>query len=144
MPPNISTTPSTECAASPPLVPVSIGELLDKFSILRIKERRFADADRRADVQREIEALRSAVESIPSWEELIEEIEEVNERLWDAVGRQHALREKARIMDLLLTEKMEFFRISMDVCSLNHERFLAKEKINEFCGSVLRERKEHK
>ena len=67
-------------------VPVSVGELLDKISILRIKTRRIADAAKVANVRKELEALDAEVAAMDVDRELVEgflkELEEINGELW--------------------------------------------------------------
>jgi hypothetical protein len=73
--------------AAAPLIPVSIGELLDKLSILQIKSTRIAEADKRQNVERERAALSTVAADLKleaaSFGELSARLQAVNERLWD-------------------------------------------------------------
>ena len=67
-------------------VPVSVGELLDKISILRIKTQRIADAEKVANVQRELDALNEEIAQMEVDQELLngflQELEQINGELW--------------------------------------------------------------
>jgi hypothetical protein len=69
------------------LVPVSPGELLDKLTILAIKLRRIEDPVKRGNVEREHALLddvrQREVAETPALLTLFEQLERVNERLWD-------------------------------------------------------------
>src|ERR1051326_1198299 len=79
----------------PLLVPVSVGELLDKISILEIKAASLADPAKQANVRRELallEAVRAReVAELPELAELCAELKSANQALWhieDAI-REH-------------------------------------------------------
>jgi len=70
-----------------PRVPVSVGELMDKISILLIKTERIQDEAKLVNVRRELEALHPELAAIPSdsahmadWQE---RLHRVNGELWD-------------------------------------------------------------
>ena len=68
-------------------VPVSIGEVVDKITILEIKSERLTDTDRLANVRDELHQLRSAFDeqfpdSNPQLDELIASLKAVNLALW--------------------------------------------------------------
>ncbi|MDP6933622.1 MAG: hypothetical protein QGG40_11940, partial [Myxococcota bacterium] len=68
-------------------IEVSLGEVVDRVSILRLKRERIGDPDKREHVKRELEGLEQAwsakcdelIEELPEWGEL----SQVNARLWD-------------------------------------------------------------
>src|SRR5262249_52238680 len=78
---------SADLGPAAPLVPVSIGELLDKLTILKIKRARIAEARQRNNVEREHAALSAVAAGLrleaPAIEELSRRLQAVNERLWD-------------------------------------------------------------
>lgn len=106
-------------------LPVSIGEALDKFSILSIKLKYIQDATRRAHVQKEYDALASLVMPYKTKNErLYALLEQCNERLWFLVDAARANGGNDR-------------RILYE----NDARFRIKRKINQCCASVLQEQK---
>lgn len=121
-------------------VPVSIGELLDKLSILRIKSRRIGDADKRANVRREIEALQPEVdrlglddEDLRGW---VDALDDVNGQLWDIEDDIRACEARKDFGD-------EFVRLARAVYRTNDERARIKRVINDATGSELVEEKSY-
>lgn len=107
-------------------LPVSIGEALDKFSILSIKLKQIQDAPRRTQVQKEYDALAPLVlPYIAANERLYARLEQCNERLWHLVdaARDAPDRSDPRIL------------------YENDARFRIKRKINQCTASVLQEQK---
>ncbi len=123
------------------MVPVSVGELVDKITILEIKAERIADAGKRANVVRELEGL------LPLWEKagagsaelaaLKLRLREVNERMWDV---QDALRAKEAAGDF----GPEFIELARAVAARNGERVGFKNEINRLAGSQFVEEKQYR
>ena len=123
------------------MVPVSVGELVDKITILEIKAERIADPDKRANVVRELEGL------LPLWEQagagsaelaaLKLSLREVNERMWDV---QDALRAKEAAGDF----GPEFIELARAVAARNGERVGFKNEINRLAGSQFVEEKQYR
>ena len=68
------------------LVPVSVGELIDKITILRIKARRVSDPAKLANVRHELARLEVSADGLPQDEaflDLVAELEAINATLWD-------------------------------------------------------------
>ncbi|MDP2380577.1 MAG: hypothetical protein Q8M35_08870, partial [Pseudohongiella sp.] len=68
------------------VAPISVGELFDKITILRIKSKRITDQAKLSNVNHELQVLERAAASVPAHEGLPAEIEallEVNQTLWD-------------------------------------------------------------
>ena len=119
----------------PLLAPISVGELIDKITILEIKEERIADESKRINVEKELEALRSIeVPNIPT--DLVDELREVNRSLWDI---EDAIREKERMSEF--DEK--FVELARSVYFTNDRRSRIKRSINEISGSDLIEEKSY-
>jgi hypothetical protein len=122
------------------LIPVSIGELADKLSILEIKAERIDDAGKRAHVQVELEGLRTL------WEPLVlaqaelsamkQDLRAINERMWDV---QDALRAK----EAAQTFDDEFVTLARAVAQRNGERITVKNAINRLAGSRFIEEKQY-
>ena len=117
------------------LAPISVGELIDKITILEIKEERIADESKRVNVQDELKALRSIeVPNIPT--DLVDELRGVNDRLWDI---EDAIREKERMSEF--DEK--FVELARSVYFTHDRRSRIKRSINEISGSDLIEEKSY-
>ena len=121
-------------------VPVSVGELADKLSILHIKSERIQDPGKRAHVMAELEGLR------PIWEQVVagrpalageyDRLKAVNELMWDV---QDGLRER----EATKTFDEEFIRLARAVAVRNGERVAIKNGINRLSGSAFVEEKQY-
>ncbi|PVA07618.1 DUF6165 family protein [Thalassorhabdomicrobium marinisediminis] len=123
------------------LVPTSPGELIDKLTILRLKEERITDPDKRANVQVEKAALmQTAQAQIPDSEKLQglwEELYQINAALWVI---EDDIRDCERAKDFGET----FIRLARAVYVTNDRRAEVKKKINLLLGSALIEEKSYK
>lgn len=121
-------------------VPVSFGELLDKIAILEIKSERMSDPAKLANVQRELDELRStwskAAESRLDIRELLSALKAVNERLW-------VIEDDIRIKESKQSFDDEFIRLARSVYFENDERARLKREINLKLGSALVEEKSY-
>ena len=122
------------------LIPVSIGELADKLSILEIKAARIDDAGKRAHVQVELVGLLSLLDAqVAAQAELAgmkDQLRAINERMWDV---QDALRAKeaAQLFDT------DFVELARSVARHNGERIQVKNAINRLAGSRFIEEKQY-
>ena len=122
-------------------VPVSLGEIVDKITILRIKERMIEDAGKIANVRRELSALEQAyLESVgappPAVVTFTEQLEEVNKKLWDV---EDELRDCERDQDFTA----RFVTLARSVYHTNDERARLKREINQALGSEFVEEKSY-
>lgn len=121
-------------------VPVSVGELLDKITILEIKLERIRDPGKRANVRRELDLLRMArAESLPSSPELVAltaELRAINQRLWD-------IENGVRDCDAAGDFGDRFVALARSVYTANDERSAIKRRINEVRGSAIVEEKSY-
>lgn len=119
-------------------VPVSVGELLDKVTILRIKERRISDAAKLANIKGELGALlRCCGEAgIDASSDLVARLEVVNEELWD-------IEDKIRDKERHKCFDAAFIELARAVYITNDRRFELKSQINQASGSALREEKSY-
>jgi Family of unknown function (DUF6165) len=123
------------------LVPISVGELLDKISILEIKTAAIGDEAKRANVQHELAALdavrRLEVVPLPELDVLYSELQDVNRRLWDVEDsiREH---EHNRQFD------DRFIELARSVYRENDRRAALKRRINELTGSEIVEEKSYR
>lgn len=110
-------------------IPISVGELLDKISILQIKSL-FTNSEY---VSKELEDL-SLIKSTLTQYTLEHEIrlKKVNEKLWKIEDR---LREKEKLKEF----DEEFIELARSVYITNDERAKIKKEINEICNSEYQE-----
>ena len=126
----------------PLLIPASVGELIDKITILEIKQQRIADAGKQLNISRELKALMAVVEEqelgYPSGAltELGQQLSAVNQQLWDI---EDDIRECERQADF----GARFVELARAVYHRNDERAALKRRINEQCGSELVEEKSY-
>lgn len=122
-------------------VPVSVGELADKLSILHIKHERIEDPAKRAHVEVELEGLRpiwgEVVAARPELGDHYDRLKAVNELMWDV---QDGLRER----EARQTFDDAFVRLARAVAQRNSERVAIKNGINRLSGSALVEEKQYK
>jgi hypothetical protein len=116
-------------------VPVSIGEALDKISILEIKSERICDAIKRDNVLQELDYLTLAAQHHRE-PELEAELKHINQRLWD-------VEDELRLMEQRQDFGPEFVKLARSVYVLNDERAAVKKQINVLVGSELIEEKSY-
>ena len=121
-------------------VPVSVGEVLDKITILQIKLAHISDAAKRVNIQNELDALLPLVASdtftTDQMKGLIAELKAVNELLWKI---EDDIREKEAAKNF----NAEFIRLARSVYITNDKRAEIKKKINLATGSDLVEEKSY-
>ena len=122
------------------LVEVSVGELLDKISILEIKQEKIKDTEKLKFINEEHSILKDQlnknVKSDQKLDELFETLKKINAKLWIIEDDK---RECEKDKDF--TEK--FIELSRDVHFLNDERAKIKLEINNLTGSKIKEIKEY-
>ena len=121
-------------------IPVSWGELFDKLTILEIKLCRIKDPQKRANINKELEALRHISESAgspePALPELVAELRRINGALWDI---EDNIRDCERRRDFSAT----FIELARSVYKTNDHRSEVKRQINQLLGSELIEEKSY-
>ena len=122
---------------APILAPVSLGELVDKITILDIKNEHL-QGPALANVQRERQALGRTLDALPLTVEpaLVEELRATNASLWSV---EDALREHERRQDF----GEAFVELARSVYRLNDRRAALKKRINLLAGSALIEEKSY-
>ncbi|MCB9743718.1 MAG: hypothetical protein H6740_14055 [Alphaproteobacteria bacterium] len=118
-------------------VPLPLGDVLDRITILRIKSRRIAAPDKLANVQAELQALQ-ALWDAQGFPPLAQErsLEQVNEALWDV---EDALRRHEAAGDF----GPEFVRLARAVYQTNDRRAALKREVNLQLGSEWVEEKDY-
>ncbi len=122
------------------IVEVSIGELLDKISILEIKEEKIKDPKKLKFISNEHSILKKQlddnVKSDDTIKDLFHSLKNINAKLW-VIEDDKRQCEKDRDFG----EK--FIKLSRDVHFLNDERAKIKLEINNYTGSEIKEIKEY-
>jgi hypothetical protein len=122
-------------------VPLSVGELIDKLTILDIKAGRIADEAKRANVVREQSLLRETVaREVPASAELdalTADLRSVNEALWTI---EDEIRDLERAKDF----GARFIELARAVYITNDKRAALKKAINLLVGSAIVEEKSYR
>jgi hypothetical protein len=122
------------------IVEVSIGELLDKISILEIKKENIKDTKKLEFINAEHSILKDQldknVKSDDKIMELLNTLKKINAKLW-VIEDEKRQCEKEKKFD----EK--FIKLSREVHFLNDDRADIKLKINNYTGSKIKEIKEY-
>ena len=121
-------------------IEVSFGELIDKITILEIKQERVLEAAKTINIERELAVLNQAWCDCNVDHENVNEqriqLKSINVTLWgieDEIRRKEA----AQVFDT------DFIDLARSVYRTNDERSLVKRKINERLGSALVEEKSY-
>ena len=122
------------------LAPISVGELIDKITILRIKRERIRAASAQANIDRELDRLLEirAGSSLDLAELAVleEELFRVNGRLWDVEDEVRSLEQSGDFRE-------RFIELARSVYRLNDQRSVLKRRINEVTGSAIVEEKSY-
>ena len=122
------------------LIPVAPGELIDKITILKIKSERMSDAEKLANVRRELEMLRDVqrlnIAEDPQISAMQARLEEVNGRIWDL---EDVIRDCERNKDF----GEVFLDTARKIYRTNDERAAIKKEINLYLGSQIVEEKSY-
>ena len=122
------------------LVEVSVGELLDKISILEIKQEKIKDPEKLKFINAEHSILKDQLDNNVKSDEklntLFKSLKDINAKLW-VIEDDKRLCEK----NSDFTEK--FIKLSRDVHFLNDDRAKIKLEMNNYTGSKIKEIKEY-
>ena len=122
------------CESDTLYLPVSLGEAIDKLTILDIKLARITDS-RKIDVQKEHALLYEKLAAfVVTYDHLYTSMKKVNTIIWDYMD---ALRDGSLDEDA-------YFKLCKKTIELNDVRFRIKNKINYAAGSLLKEQKGYK
>ncbi len=120
------------------LAPISVGELIDKITILKIKHKKASDSQKLANIERELNELERTwqQEKSPDLDisDLFNQLTQVNEKLW-AIEDDIRAKEAANAFD------DEFIQLARSVYKQNDLRAELKKQINLRSGSTLVEEK---
>ena len=122
------------------IVEVSIGELLDKISILEIKQERIKDSNKLRFISNEHLILKNQLEknvnSDDELKRLFQLLKDINSKLW-------VIEDDKRQCEKDKDFGEKFIKLSRDVHFLNDNRAKIKLEINNHTGSAIKEIKEY-
>ena len=122
------------------IVEVSIGELLDKISILEIKQEKIKDEDKLKFINNEHSILKDQldknIKSEDKLKKLFQSLKEINSKLW-------VIEDEKRQCEKDKNFGEKFIKLSRDVHFLNDDRAKIKLEINNHTGSSIKEIKEY-
>ena len=122
------------------IVEVSVGELLDKISILEIKQEKIKDPEKLKFISNEHSILKNQLEnnikSDDKLNKLFQYLKEINAKLW-------VIEDDKRQCEKDKDFGEKFIKLSRDVHFLNDDRAKIKLEINNHTGSVIKEIKEY-
>ena len=122
------------------IVEVSIGELLDKISILEIKQEKIKDSENLKFINDEYNVLKAEldknIKNDDSLSNLFKSLKEINAKLW-------VIEDDKRMCEKNKDFGEKFIELSRDVHFLNDKRAKIKLEINNHTGSKIKEIKEY-
>ena len=122
------------------IVEVSVGELLDKISILEIKKEKIKDPEKLNFIANEHSILKDQVEknvkSDDKLDQLFQDLKKINTKLW-------VIEDDKRDCEKNKDFGEKFIKLSRDVHFLNDDRAKIKLEINNYTGSKIKEIKEY-
>jgi hypothetical protein len=122
------------------VVEVSIGELLDKISILEIKKDKIKNPEKLEYILDELsilkDELKNNIKSDVKLDKLYQSLKIINARLWVIEDDKRKCEKEKDFTE-------NFIKLSRDVHILNDDRAKIKLKINEHTGSKIKEIKEY-
>ena len=119
--------------------PVSVGELIDKLSILQVKKTKITNEEKLEYINKEFELLynlSSVYLDIKELETLYNILVKTNSKLWEIEDKLRVLESEKKFDD-------EFVELARNVYFTNDERFSLKNQINKITDSEIREIKEY-
>ena len=122
------------------LVEVSVGELLDKISILEIKQEKIKNTESLKFIKDEYNILKAEldknIKSDEKLKNLFSSLKEINSKLW-------VIEDDKRMCEKNKDFAEKFIKLSRDVHFLNDDRAKIKLEINNHTGSKIKEIKEY-
>ena len=122
------------------LVEVSVGELLDKISILEIKQEKIKDPEKLKFINDEHSILKDQLDNNVKSDEklntLFKSLKDINAKLW-------VIEDDKRMCEKNSDFTENFIKLSRDVHFLNDDRAKIKLEMNNHTGSKIKEIKEY-
>ena len=119
------------------LAEISVGELLDKLTILEIKLEKISDKESLKIIEKEYQIL-NKMDGVDKnqYKALFDELKSTNRKLWDIENEKRLCEKNSDFGE-------KFIQVSRDVHFMNDKRAKIKSKINQLSGSNIREVKEY-
>tara|TARA_Y100001958_G_C20987286_1_gene376144 strand:+ start:56 stop:445 length:390 start_codon:yes stop_codon:yes gene_type:complete len=122
------------------LVEVSVGELIDKLSILEIKKDKIKDSNKLEFINEEYVILKNqfdkSVKIDNKLNNLFKSLKDINNKLWDIENEKRLCEKNSDFGE-------KFIKTSRDIHFLNDKRGIIKLEINNYTGSKIKEVKEY-
>ena len=123
------------------LINISVGELIDKITILQIKKDKITNLEKVKKVTYELELLENSLNSIKTSKtkelrDLMSELKIINQKLW-------VIEDDIRLLEKNKKFESEFIELARSVYITNDERFDVKNKINKLFSSDVEEVKSY-
>ena len=118
--------------------PISVGELIDKITILHIKTQLLTNADKLKNVESELQLLEELrdEQDVPEVDDLEHQLYKINLELWHIENYKRACEQDQNFGD-------GFINAARQVYLKNDERARIKREINVLCGSAIVEEKSY-
>ena len=120
------------------MAPISVGELIDKITILQIKQQEIKNLEKKNNITVELTELQQICNSLqlPDISELQDKLYDVNRMLWMIEDFKRSCEKKQKF-------DVEFVEAARSVYIKNDQRAAIKREINTVCGSVIVEEKSY-
>lgn len=115
---------------------VSVGELLDKISVLQIKKELIKNEKKLLNISVELEKLEETAKDLKNYKRWVSKIKKINHLIWIAVAKawEH---EKSKSFN------RDFIKLTRNIYILNDKRYILKNKINLYYKSYIKEEKSY-
>ena len=121
-------------------IPVSLGELLDKISILEIKSKKISNESKLTNIKKELNGLKKVLDNLNinfvEINNLYEELYKINLNLW-------GIEDSIRILEKNKNFENDFIDLARSVYITNDKRFQVKNEINKLFNSDYVEEKSY-
>ena len=122
------------------LAEISVGELIDKITILEIKKEKILTKEKLDDVNKELKSLNESMKKyIPNQKEILgykNDLKNINAKLWEIEDGKRSAEKKNRF-------DQKFIELARNVYKFNDERAKIKLAINNALGSNIKEVKSY-
>ena len=120
-------------------IPVSVGELIDKLSILHVKKLKIVNEEKLSFINKEFELIYNMSSIYLDDDKILNlyrQLIDVNLKLWD-------VEDELRAIETTKNFDTHFIELARKVYYTNDDRFLLKNQINELTDSEVREQKDY-
>ena len=121
-------------------IPVSLGELLDKISILEIKKKKIQNESKLKNIKKELIGLRNVLNKLnidlSQTDDLYKDLYDINLSLWE-------IEDSIRVLEKNKDFEKQFIDLARSVYITNDKRFEVKNEINKLFNSEYVEEKSY-